>query len=154
MVSNKRLAIENHSSDEIAVNYGSESSEYLTVQNVNLAVSSDDCSQVHSLAIRVYSLSHSNNLLFIDFRLTDPCGSCAIIHAGSMNKHYIKWTDIACSVARDFYHYSTGEDSLILTDNLAAEVYKLSRFVRHKKIAIPTSKKDKHKNRMRRYIER
>lgn len=155
MAADKRAAIENYSSNEIAVNYGDAESGYLIVQRVNLALSSDNCSKIYTLGVRVYSLSHSNNLLFIDFRITDPCGGFTVLHAGRFNKNYITWTDHACSVVNDFYPNAISEPSLILTDNLAVPIYKLARFLSHKKQAIPPSNKAKlDKSKKSRYLKK
>ena len=146
----KRLAIENHSSDDLIVNYGLFYNGYLPVTRVNLATGSDNCPQVFVLGLRVYSLPHSNNLLFVDFRVTDPCGNYVIIQAGRFNKDSISWTDTACSVVDDFFPSDTGENSIILTDRLGLHIYQLSRYINPKKQAIPISnqaKSDKLKKR-------
>lgn len=140
---NKRLAIENNSSDNDLINYGLSDNGYSTVKSINLALSTDNTAKVFKLGIRVYPLAHSNNLLGIDFRLTDPSGSYAIITAGSIGKLLIKWSDLACGVVFCYYPTEKGDYSKVLTDQLESVIRYLIPYVKQKKQAMPTSNKEK-----------
>lgn len=149
MTTDKRLAIENHSSDDIPIFGGKQIPDYLIVKQIDLASSTDNCSQVCELSIRVYPMRHSDNLLFIDFRIIDPCGNFMVFRAGSIGKSYILWTDTACSIVPDFYPDASGEDSAFLSDTLESTIRALIPYVRQSKMRT-VKNKDKVKRSKRR----
>ena len=138
----KRLAIENHSNDEL-INYGLAGINYPTVKTVNLKVSINPNDRTFRLCARIYHLPHSNNLMGIDFKLVSPNDEYCIITAGSMSKSSIRWTDLALSLTPIFWANEHGDYSMILTDQLGDTLKNLIPNLRRNTLAIPTSNKEK-----------